>query len=81
MDQATQSAHALREQIAATEKELSRLKEQLASVEAQSSIENAFDGVSLERLKPVTQSKWPLFEEEYKRYGRQMIVPNIGIQG
>jgi adenylyltransferase/sulfurtransferase len=26
-------------------------------------------------------TKWPLSPEEYKRYGRQMIVPNIGLQG
>lgn len=28
-----------------------------------------------------SKTKWPLSSEEYKRYGRQMIVPNIGIQG
>jgi adenylyltransferase/sulfurtransferase len=28
-----------------------------------------------------SKTKWPLSSEEYKRYGRQMIIPNIGIQG
>ena len=25
--------------------------------------------------------KWPLHPEEYKRYGRQMIMPEIGLEG
>jgi adenylyltransferase and sulfurtransferase len=80
MEVATQSAEALKRQIATTEEELKRLKEQLAVVEAQSSIEKAVDGFEL-GAGPVTTGKWPLELEEYKRYGRQMIVPNIGIQG
>jgi len=39
----------------------------------------SLNGLSLQE-DPVTK-KWPLELEEYKRYGRQMIVPNIGIQG
>jgi adenylyltransferase/sulfurtransferase len=82
MDAATQSAEALKRQIAATEEELKRLKEQLAVVEAQSSTEEAVDGLKLGATRsPVTTGKWPLGLEEYKRYGRQMIVPHIGIQG
>jgi adenylyltransferase/sulfurtransferase len=80
MDAATQSAESLERQIATTEEELKRLKEQLAVVEAQSSIEQAVDGLNL-GASSVTTGKWPLGLEEYKRYGRQMIVPNIGIQG
>jgi adenylyltransferase/sulfurtransferase len=26
-------------------------------------------------------NKWPLTQEEYKRYGRQLIMPEIGLQG
>jgi adenylyltransferase/sulfurtransferase len=26
-------------------------------------------------------NKWPLSQEEYKRYGRQLIMPEIGLQG
>jgi adenylyltransferase/sulfurtransferase len=77
MDQATKSAETLRRQIAATEEELSRLREQLAVIENEE-VQN-LKGLSLEE-GPVTR-KWPLELEEYKRYGRQMIVPNIGIQG
>jgi adenylyltransferase/sulfurtransferase len=80
MDAATQSAEALKKQIITTEEQLKRLKEQLVAVEAQSSIERAVDGLGL-RAGPVTTGKWPLDLEEYKRYGRQMIVPSIGIQG
>ncbi|KAF2839456.1 Molybdopterin-synthase sulfurtransferase [Patellaria atrata CBS 101060] len=28
-----------------------------------------------------TEQKWPLDPEEYKRYGRQLIMPEIGLQG
>jgi adenylyltransferase/sulfurtransferase len=77
MDQATKSAETLRRQIAATEEELSRLREQLAVIENEE-VQN-LKGLSLAE-GPVTR-KWPLELEEYKRYGRQMIVPNIGIQG
>jgi adenylyltransferase/sulfurtransferase len=80
MDAATQSAEALKKQIATTEEQLKRLKEQLVAVEAQSSIGKAVDGLEL-GAGPVTTGKWPLELEEYKRYGRQMIVSNIGIQG
>jgi adenylyltransferase and sulfurtransferase len=85
MDAATESAETLRQQIAATETELKRLKEQLASVEAQNAakeVQKSLEGLLIENQgSPVTFGKWPLSSEEYKRYGRQMIVPNIGIQG
>ncbi len=29
----------------------------------------------------VSQQRWPLKTEEYKRYGRQMIMPEIGLHG
>lgn len=73
MEAATTSASALRAQIAATEQELGKLKEQLAKIEEKETSTNEVE-------KPVT-SKWPLSQEEYTRYGRQMIVPSIGIQG
>ena len=28
-----------------------------------------------------TRQKWPLSKEEYKRYGRQLIMPEVGVQG
>jgi len=80
MDKATSSAEVLRSQIATTEEGLRRLREQLAAVEAKEAED--LNQLSLQE-KPglVTQGKWPLELEEYRRYGRQMIVPNFGIQG
>jgi adenylyltransferase/sulfurtransferase len=84
MDSASQSVDSLRKQITATEQELKRLKAQLASVEAHDGIngvEKSLQGLEVDDAGPVTRGKWPLSAEEYKRYGRQMIVPSIGIQG
>jgi hypothetical protein len=33
------------------------------------------------RTKSSTQGRWPLADEEYKRYGRQLILPEIGLHG
>lgn len=72
MEAASASAEALKQQIKDTENELAALKAQLAQVENPSS-SPFHDGTA-----PRT---WPLSNEEYTRYGRQMIVPNVGIQG
>lgn len=37
------------------------------------------DGV--ERRQPQAQSDWPLASVEYQRYGRQMIMPEVGLHG
>ena len=29
----------------------------------------------------VPSTRWPLHPDEYRRYGRQMIMPEIGLQG
>jgi len=82
MDSASASAESLRQQIVATENELKRLKQQLTSVEAENARGNGEKlSDDTEAGSPVTSGKWPLSSEEYKRYGRQMILPNIGIQG
>jgi adenylyltransferase and sulfurtransferase len=86
MDKATSRAEVLRSQIATTEEELRSLSEQLAAVEAKEAKEaKEAEDLNLLSLQEksglVTQGKWPLELEEYKRYGRQMIVPNVGIQG
>jgi len=73
MEAANASAEALKKQIKDTEEQLLRLKEQLAIWELSEHTD------SLPIRDPVTH--WPLSPEEYKRYGRQMIVPSIGIQG
>lgn len=31
--------------------------------------------------KQIGEWEWPLDAEEYKRYGRQMIMPEIGLEG
>lgn len=77
----TQSVEALKKQITDTEKELKILKEQLANIEARDDTVQKAEYVCDSSVGPVTQGKWPLSAEEYKRYGRQMIVPSIGIKG
>jgi len=80
MDSATQKADDLRKQIAKAEQELRNLKEQLAIAEKQEAVSvPELSQLSIESQEGLR--KWPLSSEEYKRYGRQMIVPNIGIQG
>ena len=74
MDSANASAEALRKQISEAEDQLSLLKKQLAQVEAASTV-NSIKDINL------NDHKWPLSGEEYKRYGRQLIVPSVGIQG
>ncbi|KAI9644025.1 Urmylation protein [Ciborinia camelliae] len=80
MDSAEEKANALRRQIADTETELASLKLQLLSIEEKN---DDTKNLTSEKDGRVTQgdSKWPMSLEEYKRYGRQMIVPNIGIEG
>ncbi|KUI60960.1 Adenylyltransferase and sulfurtransferase uba4 [Cytospora mali] len=75
METAKKSAEQLREQIFKTEQELNALREQLAEVEKQSSVtpEGKENGIPT--------WKWPLTAEEYDRYGRQLILPNVGIHG
>lgn len=74
MESANASAEALRKQISETENSLRELKEQLAQIEARENVPRVED-------LQTNDQKWPLSAEEYKRYGRQMIVPSIGIQG
>lgn len=80
MESENDEAQALRQLILATELRLENLKEELAKVETR----GPRHGRAEERpdeLESLKDSKWPLTAEEYLRYGRQMIVPSIGIQG
>ena len=78
---------ALRKQIATTEVQLTELKHQLAALEERDATTSTTEdgGGLLETEKDLSGipngSKWPLSPEEYMRYGRQMIVPQVGIQG
>ncbi|KAL8941252.1 MAG: hypothetical protein Q9216_002355 [Gyalolechia sp. 2 TL-2023] len=82
----------LRRQIATTRSQLKKLTRQLTEAERQQSNrsnesyaylnQNSESSPSPERSSPVDISpKWPLQAEEYKRYGRQMVLPHIGLQG
>ncbi|KAJ0420945.1 hypothetical protein BJY00DRAFT_312613 [Aspergillus carlsbadensis] len=71
----------LRSEIAATEAQLAKLKRELQEAE-----ESARVSSSTNNAQPTTSGSrperiWPLLEEEYRRYGRQMIVPQVGLQG
>lgn len=70
----------LRTQIAATEAQLEGLKRDLANAEAAAKSEAGSTGKP-HKGQDDTGNRWPLLPEEYKRYGRQMIVPQIGLQG
>ncbi|CAG8429535.1 unnamed protein product [Penicillium salamii] len=65
-----ETCESLRAQISATEEQLAGLKRDLALAEVQTESENQESG-----------GRWPLLPEEYKRYGRQMIVSQVGLQG
>lgn len=72
----------LRAQIAATEAQLAALKKELEAAEKTAAAAAKTNGVTSARpLENGRKRKWPLSGEEYKRYGRQMIVPQIGLQG
>lgn len=93
--EAEDRAHALRRQIATAEIELTALKQQLLSIEGKTDDrlddtntkhhETAGANVSTASEKDdhatLEGSKWPMALNEYKRYGRQMIVPDIGLEG
>lgn len=74
----------LQAQISATEAHLAGLKRDLAEAEkvAQSTrptsdYENAPNGTGT----GTGTGRWPLLKVEYKRYGRQMIVSQLGLEG
>lgn len=67
----------LRREIAQRESELADLKSRLAV--AESTKREADEGATTSAAQE--DWKWPLKEDEYERYSRQMIVPNFGLQG
>lgn len=80
MDSARKTAQQLRGQISKAEEELRSLREQLSQAETEEEVKDQ----EAETVPPVTNGstwKWPLKAEEYDRYGRQLILPNVGIQG
>lgn len=79
MAEAEKKVETLREKIRVKEKELQELKSQLANLEVSADI-NTTSTVKTD-LVIGEPPKWPLLPEEYKRYGRQMIVPRVGLKG
>ncbi|KAL4761343.1 Molybdopterin-synthase sulfurtransferase [Aspergillus foveolatus] len=74
----------LRTEIAAAEAQLTKLKRELYEAEGAASRAQSQKTASASAnatTGPRTKSKWPLQGEEYRRYGRQMIVQQLGLQG
>ncbi|EAW12915.1 HesA/MoeB/ThiF family protein [Aspergillus clavatus NRRL 1] len=83
MENLEQTCASLRAQIAATEAQLAGLKRDLEVAEQAAAEIKAQDVKSTGIREEGSEKKnpWPLLSEEYKRYGRQMIVPQLGLQG
>lgn len=71
----------LRAQIAATEAQLAGLKCDLANAEQAAQSETATTAGTQPDDRNSEGRRWPLLQEEYKRYGRQMIVSQVGLTG
>ncbi|KAI1426546.1 ThiF family protein [Xylaria sp. FL1777] len=87
MDPVAGKIERLRAQISKAEVELQQLKTQLAELEtlpsppsppspppSEAPVQGQTAGISQEW-------RWPLKEEEYARYGRQLVLPAVGIRG
>ncbi|OAX83792.1 hypothetical protein ACJ72_01848 [Emergomyces africanus] len=79
------SRELLQQQIATTEAQLSHLKAELERTEQQIAAESRTtssrpEQVNEEKTPPEPKRKYPLEQDEYRRYGRQMIVEQIGLE-
>ena len=93
MNSASQKAEELRQQISRAERELGDLRRQLRELEGAEEGEKSTESAetflkggaseSAESPQPPspTEWKWPLAEEEYMRYARQLILPGVGTAG
>lgn len=94
MENLEQTCASLRAQIAATEAQLAGLKRELeiaeraaavaaaaATTTTQESPTDAKKDSDIPKEKEGHKTKWPLLAEEYRRYGRQMIVEQVGLKG
>lgn len=86
MESISDKAEQLRHKITQAEKELQDLRRQLSELESSTADPKLDQGFGLTSdynyvTKTVTEWKWPLREEEYSRYGRQLILPTVGIKG
>ncbi|KAH8650198.1 adenylyltransferase [Xylariales sp. PMI_506] len=75
----------LRQQISKAERELTDLRAQLVRLESAASSTPLEENITTATLPLAAPSaipwKWPLEENEYTRYGRQLILPAIGVKG
>ena len=81
MESTSHHAKTLKIQIADAEEKLQALKEQLAEIEAEGKAAQPHGHVQARTSAEGDAKAWPLTQEEYSRYGRQMIVSSIGIKG
>lgn len=69
--------------ISAYELRVEQLKQELAEIEA-GDLEKVAEEKNTDDVKQAessASSRWPLPIGDYKRYGRQMIMPEIGLKG
>lgn len=81
MDNLERTCASLRAQIAATETQLAGLRRELESAEKAALDIRRQDADRAKGDRAGEKRLWPLLNEEYRRYGRQMIVPQLGLQG
>jgi adenylyltransferase/sulfurtransferase len=85
MDDATSKVDELKRQITKAERELKSLREQLEELESPApesqNITSHDTAYGSKGVSVVPSWKWPLREEEYARYSRQLILPTVGIKG
>lgn len=81
MDNLERTCASLRTQIAATETQLVGLRRELESAEKAAIDIKRQDADRAKEDRAGEKRQWPLLNEEYRRYGRQMIVAQLGLQG
>lgn len=91
MESLDQTCASLRAQIRATESQLAGLKRELQQAEQAVSTATTTETKADDTATSVDsgshtektghKQRWPLLNEEYRRYGRQMIVEQIGLKG
>ena len=75
------SIRRLRDQIAQQRCRLKRLEDELAEATARHRSDKKTHHETPTSRDPEGNGRWPLSSDEYQRYGRQMILPTIGING
>ncbi|KAI3332946.1 ThiF family protein [Ustulina deusta] len=81
MDPVAGKIERLKVQISKTEVELRQLKTQLAELEALPARPSSEAPARDQATETRQEWTWPLKEEEYARYGRQLVLPSVGIRG